>query len=102
MRAVESHAPIRSRRKRSLLRFARLRDELESAMERRTALWAECSRAGRPAADDVAALDARIDSMWRELRIARAEAVAAPRERIVADARAQERVYRELERRLAR
>jgi hypothetical protein len=102
MSTVDDRAPIRTRRKRSLQRFARLRTELEAAMERRTAIWAECSRAGRPAGRDVADLDQRIETMWRELRVARAEAVAAPRERIVAGARAQERVYRELDRRLAR
>lgn len=83
-------------------RFARIRRELDAAMERRTRLWEVGAAAGTGAGLRLAQLDERIQGLWLELREARAEALAAPREQLVAEARAQERVYRELDRRLAR
>jgi hypothetical protein len=90
------------RRRRSLERFARIRGELDVAMERRTRLWELGAAAGTGKGRRLAQLDQRIQSLWLQLREARAEALAAPREQLVAEARAQERVYRELDRRLAR
>ena len=88
--------------RRSLARFARIRDELGAASARRTRLWQAASSEGRPADPRITELDERIERLWRELREARAEALAAPREQVIAEARAEERVYRELRRRLAR
>lgn len=101
-RTKESPRGAALRRRRSLVRFARIRDELEAASARRTRLWQDASSEGRPPDPGIAELDERIERLWRELREARAEALAAPREQVIADARAEERVYRELRRRLAR
>jgi hypothetical protein len=90
------------RRRRSLERFARIRRELDAAMERRTALWKQGATAGNGTGPRLPQLEERIQELWLQLREARAEALAAPREQLVAEARAQDRVYRELDRRLAR
>ena len=99
---TESPQRAQLRRRRSLERFARIRHELDTAMEHRTRLWEVGTTAGNETAQHLAQLDERIQQLWLQLREARAEALAAPREQLVAEARAQERVYRELDRRLAR
>ena len=99
---IESPQRAQVRRRRSLERFARIRRELDAAMECRTKLWELGATAGTGTGRRLAQLDERIQDLWLQLREARAEALAAPREQLVAEARAQERVYRELDRRLAR
>jgi hypothetical protein len=102
--AVRTETPERAlqRRRRSLERFARVRRELAAAMERRTSLWESADGGANGRAERLALLEERIQELWLELREARAEALSAPRDQVVAEARAEERVYRELLRRLER
>jgi hypothetical protein len=99
---IEPPSRVLLRRRRSLERFARIRRELDAAMERRSRLWEVGAAAGTGAGRRLAQLDEQIQALWLQLREARAEALAAPRDQLVAEARARDRVYRELDRRLAR
>jgi hypothetical protein len=100
-KSIESPRRLEQRRRRSIVRFARIRGELDEAMERRSRLWHEPVR-GQTAPPELGSLERRIERLWRELREARAEALSAPRDELVREARTEERVYRELRRRLER
>lgn len=74
-----------------------IKQDLSEATERRTALWQELSIAGdAEKVAEVARLNERIEALWTEARAARNEARFGPKERIVARARKEERLERDL------
>ena len=81
--------------------LSEIRRELDSATERRTALWEELSY-GHDAAKSAegARLSKRIEELWVEARTARARARYGPSDEIITRARAEDRLDREAERRL--
>ncbi len=73
-----------------------IRKELDEASERRARLWEELSVGLDPAKSaEAAALSARIEALWAELRAAHARARFGPAEDIIARARAEDRLDRE-------
>jgi hypothetical protein len=77
--------------------LSEIKRELEAATERRTALWQELSIAADPEKKaEVARLNERIEALWTEARAARNRQRFGPKERIVARARAEERLERDL------
>jgi hypothetical protein len=79
-----------------------IRAELTALSEQRAALWRELSQGydGKRAAE-AKRLSASIDDLWRELRSAAASARFGPREGVLDRARADVRLERELNLRLA-
>ena len=76
-----------------------IRKELDEASERRAALWEELSHGVDPQKSaEVAALSKRIEELWAELRGAQVRARFGPSERIIARARAEDRLDREARR----
>jgi hypothetical protein len=76
----------------------RIKSEIDRLSARRTRLWHEHDGVAADARDEIASLTERIDALWTELRLARAELLAGPRARILTSARRAERAERELER----
>jgi hypothetical protein len=73
-----------------------IRNDLESATERRTVLWEELSEGLDPQKSaEAAALSKRIEELWAELRASQARARFGPSEDIIARARAEDRLDRE-------
>ena len=73
-----------------------IRHELEDLAERRTELWEQLSEEHDPAkAAEAAKLSARIEALWDEARTARARQRFGEPERILARARAEDRLDRE-------
>ena len=72
-----------------------IRREIDRATERRTELWHQLSQAHDPAASaELAELNGRIEKLWDEQRETRARLRFGEREKIVARARAEERLSR--------
>ena len=72
-----------------------IRSDIEHATERRSELWHVLSQGhDSAAAAELAGLNARIDELWEEHRIVRARIRFGDRDRIVARARAEERLSR--------
>lgn len=72
-----------------------LHEEIDALSERRTELWRELSE-GRndAAADELKQLDERLAKLWDEHRAIRARVRFGERDRIIARARAEERLER--------
>ena len=69
--------------------------EIDELSERRTALWHALSDGHDPTVrEDLKALEARIADLWQENRTTKAALRFGERERIVARARAEERLER--------
>ena len=69
--------------------------EIEQLSERRTELWQALGRGyDSTVATDLAQLKEQLDSLWEELRSTRAQLRFGDRTRIVARARAEERLER--------
>jgi hypothetical protein len=74
-----------------------IKEELEVAMERRTVLWRELSfGADDVKSAEVARLNQHIEALWQESRTARTRAQFGDQQAIIARARAEERLEREL------
>jgi hypothetical protein len=75
-----------------------IKHELDEAAARRSELWKQLSEAGPDEATstEVAALSERIESLYQEARIVRSRARFGEQEAIIARARAEERLDREL------
>jgi hypothetical protein len=75
-----------------------IKHELDEAAARRTELWKRLSETGPDEATstEVAALSERIESLYQEARIVRSRARFGEQEAIIARARAEERLDREL------
>jgi hypothetical protein len=73
-----------------------IRTEIEAATARRTELWHALSEEGHTAevADELEALNERIEELWVEHRQTRATLLHGDRERIIQRARAEERLSR--------
>lgn len=72
-----------------------IRAEIERASERRAELYSALSKGRDPAlADELKAVQARLDDLWQEQRATRAELRFGPRENIRKRARAEERLER--------
>jgi hypothetical protein len=72
-----------------------IHQEIEHASERRAELWQALGRGHDAAvASDLARLNERLDALWAELRSTRAQLRFGDRARIVARARAEERLER--------
>ena len=75
--------------------LADIRLEIERATERRSELWHALAEQHDPRlAAELARLNKRLEELWEEQRIARARLRFGDRERIVARARAEERLSR--------
>lgn len=71
--------------------------ELQALTERRTAVWHDLSRGHDSAlAEEIAALNARIAALWAEARAAQNRARFGPQKDVIARARAEERLERDL------
>ena len=77
-----------------------IKNELAEATERRTELWKRLSGAGADTelSAEIAALSARIEALWQEARTAKTRTRFGGQEAIIARARADERLERELAR----
>jgi hypothetical protein len=75
-----------------------IKNELAGATEHRTELWKQLSAAGADPAlsAEIATLSARIESLWQEARMEKTRARFGGQETIIARARADERLEREL------
>ena len=79
-----------------------IRPELALATEERAELWRELGRERNPAAGvEIARLTARIDELWRELRIAQVRERHGSPEPILRRAEIDRRLEREIDRRVA-
>lgn len=77
--------------------LSQIKHELDEATERRSALWHELSIAADPdKAAEVARLNERVEALWTEARAARNRERFGPKELIIARARANERLERDL------
>ena len=75
--------------------LADIRLEIERSTERRSELWHALAEAHDPQlAAELARLNKRLEELWEEQRIARARLRFGDRDRIVARARAEERLSR--------
>jgi hypothetical protein len=69
--------------------------EIDELSERRTELWNRLSGGLDPSVkDEIHALDAQLDKLWQEQRTLRATLRWGDRDRIIARARAEERLER--------
>lgn len=76
--------------------LSEIQHELEEATERRTALWKELSADHDPAtAAEVDRLSERIETLWKEARVARTRARFGSPDAILSRARAEERLERD-------
>jgi hypothetical protein len=74
-----------------------IKTELDLAMQRRTELWRELSAgADETKSTEVAKLNELIEALWQEARTARTRAQFGDQHSIIARARAEERLEREL------
>jgi hypothetical protein len=76
-----------------------IRAELDAATERRAELWEHLSDGyDGAAASEAAALGDRIEALWAEARVAKAQARYGPSKEIITRARAEDRLDREARR----
>jgi hypothetical protein len=75
-----------------------IKQDLDAATERRSELWKELSLAGADAgrSAELAALNERIEELWQEARLAKTRVRFGDRDEIIARARAEDRLDREL------
>ena len=72
-----------------------IHDEIDALSEKRVALWNSLSEGRDPAvAEEIKALDARLEELWAQIRAERARIRFGEREEIVRRARAEERLER--------
>ena len=72
-----------------------IHDDIDSATERRAELWHELSEGhDAEAAEELAALNERLEELWNEHRQARASLRFGDRDAIIQRARAEERLHR--------
>jgi hypothetical protein len=75
--------------------FEEIHREIDELSERRTDLWHRLSEAHDSSVkDEIHAVDARLGELWDEQRAVRAERRWGDRQRIIARARAEERLER--------
>jgi hypothetical protein len=75
-----------------------IKNELAEATERRTELWKQLSAVGADPdlSAEIAAVSGRIESLWQEARTEKTRTRFGAQEAIIARARADERLEREL------
>jgi hypothetical protein len=80
--------------------FEEIKQELSEAADRRAELWKSLSVAGadETTSAEIALLNARIEGLWQEYRLAKSRARFGEQELIRARARAEDRLDRDLAR----
>lgn len=81
-----------------MLALPDIKQELDAATERRSVLWKELAvRGAEPElTEEVARLNERIEALWQEARLAKTRARFGDPNAIIARARAEDRLDREL------